>query len=181
MKPLIITLIISLFIYALYIILKIYNLKRKSKKLQVQYKEMGGVVKVEEISKEKLMADEISTVKRQSDIDSSLTVNGNFDKSIYKYICYIIFMPIYYYCFRAHFNGVFENLYDVSNPNGRGADLVLAFVDLFKFLHIPEYIGNPVLSIFFGIFITSFVTMIAAIFLVTILTAILNILEKFKQ
>ena len=49
MKTLIITLVICLLIYVLYIMLKIYNLKRKSKKLKIKYKEMGGVIKEEEI------------------------------------------------------------------------------------------------------------------------------------
>ena len=130
-------------------------------------------------------------VRRQSDIDSRQKLFGmplfpdwdaeKYGKSIYKYICYIIFIPIYYYLCGNPFNGEFENVYDFAEPVGRGADFVLLFVDLFKFLHIPEYIGNPVLNIFFGIFITSFVTGIAAVFPLIILSIILDVLEKLKQ
>jgi hypothetical protein len=132
-------------------------------------------------------------VRRQSDIDSRQKLFGiplfpdwdteKYGKSIYKYICYIIFIPIYYYIYGAQFNGEFENFYDyeVTYLDGEGMHFNKIFVDLFKFLHIPEYIGNPVLNIFFGIFVTSFVTLIAAVFPVIILSIILDVLEKLKK
>ena len=80
MKTLIITLIICLLIYVLYIMLKIYNLKRKSKKLKIKYKEMGGVIKEEEIptrNKDVKSTDWTNEdVRRQSDVDSRQKLFG---------------------------------------------------------------------------------------------------------
>lgn len=113
MDNLITILLIGLFIYALYIVLKIYKLKRESKQLKDEYVEKGGMTEEQKIAKEEELEnqriqdliktlqacsnnnDRIDIIKSipDNDLDDFFLKLKNVDIKLYYNIKSVLFFP----------------------------------------------------------------------------------------
>ena len=101
-------------------------------------------------------------------------------KSIQKYIIYIacIFLCWYFIDIVGIFNdSANNNIYAPSNsPFSGRADYFISFwVDLFNFIHLPQYIGNFIFGIIFLIIVCLFFAPIIGMIFTMLLIIFLNI------
>ena len=103
-----------------------------------------------------------------------------FGKSIQNYIIYIacIFLCWYFIDIAGIFNdSANNNIYAPSNKPfpGRAEYFISFWVDLFNFLHLPQYIGNFIFAIIFLIMVCLLIAPIIGVIFTMLLLIFLNI------